>query len=180
MRRKDTGSLPEICRRIISVRRERGWTQELLAEKCGITGSCLHMKELGKRSFRVEEVCRIADAFDMTMEELVRGVKPQHVVTHRDLGLSDACCEALKDFHTANPEGAKGLSKALSSMEVLDLLSQYMAYPSAEENSGENRSVGMKGVSDDQRQIRCVVSHAFFGKCLLAALLSALKDLKEK
>lgn len=180
MRRKDNRNLPEICRRIISERQKRGWSQELLAEKSGMTRSCLKMKELGERCLRLEDVCRIADAFDITLEELVRGVKPQHMVTHRDLGLSDASYEALKDFHTSNSEGSEGLSKALSSMAVLDLLSQYMVFPMVDESSGENRFVGVTDNSEDHERIRCVMNPGFYEGFLQAALLQALRELKEE
>lgn len=180
MKRDINRNLPEFCCRIITERQKRGWSQEQLAEKIGMTRSCLNMKENGRRSFRLEEVSRIADVFDITLEELARGVKPSHMVTYRDLGLPDGCYEMLKAFHAEHPEGSKGLSKALSSPAVLDLLAQYMDFPMAEEDSGENRFVGITGISEDDGQIRCVMNPGFYGGFLQAALLQALREAKEK
>ena len=180
MKRDTHQKQPEFCRRIVTERQKRGWSQEQLAEKIGMERSCLNMKEHGRRSFRVEEVSRIADVFDMTLEELVRGVKPAHIVTYRDLGLSDACHEAMKTFHAEHPESPEGLSKALSSPAVLDLLARYMDFPLAEETAGADRFVGITDISEDDGRIRCAMSPGFYGEFLQAALLQSLREAKEK
>lgn len=180
MKQEISQELLELRGRIVAERRNRGWTQEQLSEKIGIKRSSLNMKEQGLRLFRLEEVIRIANAFELSMEELVRGVKPAHRVTHRDLGLSDACQETMKAFQAANPDSAEYLSKALSSPAVLDLLVRYMEFPMEEENAGGNRFICMTELSEDPGRIRCAMSPGFFEGVLQAALLQALREIKEK
>lgn len=56
--------------RITEIRKERGITQEDLADKLGINRSVLNRIEKGTRPVRDEELVRIADYFDVTTDYL--------------------------------------------------------------------------------------------------------------
>ncbi len=59
---------PSVLRRI---RREHGLTQEVLAERVGVSTSYVGMLEVGKRTPSLEMLFRISDALDVRPSEIV-------------------------------------------------------------------------------------------------------------
>ena len=60
--------------RIRQVRKARGWSQDELAKKCGISMSFLGHIERGTRIMSLETFVGICDALDVSTEELLWGV----------------------------------------------------------------------------------------------------------
>lgn len=57
---------------VLRVRREREMTQEVLAEKSGVTRNILIDIEHGRRGLLYERLFDIADALDVEVEELLK------------------------------------------------------------------------------------------------------------
>lgn len=55
-------------------RHERGWTQEDLAGKTGLAVVQVSRIERGKREIRLSTLVRLIDAFEVSPEELLRGI----------------------------------------------------------------------------------------------------------
>lgn len=62
--------------RIRKLRLERGWTQEVLAERAGLHPKYPGPVERGTRDIRLSTARAIAAAFDLTLAELVSDLPP--------------------------------------------------------------------------------------------------------
>ena len=71
-----------IGKRIRQTRKAKGWTQEILAEKCGISLSFMGHIERGTRSMSLETFAGICDVLEAGADELLRGIpSPGHFQT---------------------------------------------------------------------------------------------------
>lgn len=59
-------------RRVRELRKERGWSQEVLAGKCGLNRSYLSEVEGGGRNVSLENIEVLADALGISVGELFR------------------------------------------------------------------------------------------------------------
>ncbi|MCQ4164461.1 helix-turn-helix domain-containing protein [Tahibacter harae] len=59
-------------RRLASLRKERGWSQERLALESGIARSYLGGIERGQRNVALLNICKIADTLEVDPAELFR------------------------------------------------------------------------------------------------------------
>ena len=71
MKELDYGRIGE---RIRQVRKARGWSQDILAKKCGISMSFLGHIERGTRIMSIETFVNICKALDTGADELLFGV----------------------------------------------------------------------------------------------------------
>lgn len=69
----------EIGRRIALARKSRGWTQEDLGERSGHHKQSISEWERGNRTPQIDTLGKLADAFGITLEELVYGTKPKPI-----------------------------------------------------------------------------------------------------
>ncbi len=123
--------------RVEAMRQSRGWSAEKLAELLDTTRSSVNMKERGERPFTLDEACSLCDIFDLTLDELVSGVKTKNVQARKELGLNDSAIDTLETFNMLyakkDENEIPALNKVLSSIEALDALYSYMEYaPSLE------------------------------------------------
>lgn len=58
---------------IQKIRKEKGYTQKQLAEKCGVATGTIQQYELNKREPRQEQLCKIAKALDVSIDYLKTG-----------------------------------------------------------------------------------------------------------
>jgi len=69
----------DICKpfgkRIRELRKERAWRQIDLAEEAGINERYVSDLEIGKKEVCLRTILLLADAFDISLAELFRGVK---------------------------------------------------------------------------------------------------------
>lgn len=70
---RDIVLLKEMGQRIAKRRQEMGLTQEELAEKGNMTPQFVSYAELGKRAMRPENVIKMADALEVSIDYLLTG-----------------------------------------------------------------------------------------------------------
>jgi len=69
----DETLLREIGTRINSKRKERGITQEQLAEKMDVSVQMISNLELGKKAIRPENLIKLCNALDVSADYILRG-----------------------------------------------------------------------------------------------------------
>jgi transcriptional regulator with XRE-family HTH domain len=60
--------------RIRATRKSKGWSQEAFAMEVGLDRSYIGGIERGERNITFETLCLIAEALDMDLSELVKGI----------------------------------------------------------------------------------------------------------
>lgn len=164
-----------IADKIVKLRKENNLSQAAMARQAGITPGAYSMKETGKREFKLNEVTRLADFFHLTLEELIND---RHIeqLSCRDLGLTEETADALERFcRTHGPEAAEAISKALSSVDVLELLSMYWDLAKYD---GEYEPPKSSVYKDGMYEVR--ITKASLRKSVGSALIRALSRCKEK
>lgn len=73
-RQSEAKQLKALGNRISTVRRERGVTQEQLAEKTGFTSITIGYIEQGRRSPRIATLFKIAECLKVPVAELFKGL----------------------------------------------------------------------------------------------------------
>lgn len=66
--------LLKLGNRVRRLRTEKGWSQEKLAEKCGLHRTYLGSIERGERNVSLANLSRIARSLGVTLEELFKTV----------------------------------------------------------------------------------------------------------
>lgn len=59
--------------KLIELRKSRGWSQEELGERLGVTRQTVSKWELGSTTPEMEKLAAISDLFEISLDELVRG-----------------------------------------------------------------------------------------------------------
>lgn len=65
-----------IGQNIKKARREKGWTQKQLGEKCGMVDSAIRRYEIGKGRPKYETLAKIAEALGVSVDLLYHGEEP--------------------------------------------------------------------------------------------------------
>lgn len=73
-----------VAENIKRIRKERGFTQKQLAEKCGMTESTLRQYEIGYRNPKIETLHKIAKGLGVSIILLVDGCENKYPLTHTD------------------------------------------------------------------------------------------------
>lgn len=162
--------------RVEAMRQERGWSAEKLAELLDTTRSSINMKERGERPFSLDEACNICGLFDLTLDELVSGVKTENVKIQKKLGLNDNAIEMLETFWALyGDEGLSAVNKVLASIETLAALSDYLNYHPTKEGylltTGQENEAGV---------VTCSMSQEVYEVILEQNLLRTLRTVKDK
>ena len=173
MARQSFNNWPGVGGRVVALRTQAGLTQEALAEQMGISRSALNLKEHGDRAFSLEEIIQLSDLFDITIDEMIRGVKTANVDIHRETGLTDEAIEVLKGFSVEEQELMAPLCRALSSFSVLDALGRYMGY------SARRKGYYMSGTARKRGSfVDCTMSEELFESVLGQNRLRVLDQAK--
>jgi transcriptional regulator with XRE-family HTH domain len=59
--------------KIRQLREKHGWSQEQLAHETGFGRSFMSAIERGKKDIRISTLCKLADIFEMTVTQLLKG-----------------------------------------------------------------------------------------------------------
>ena len=167
----------EIGERVRNLRIKHGWTDEILGQMIDLSGSSLNNKERGVRDFTWDEMIRLSDVFNVTIDELVRGMKPENLAAHRKTGLTNAAVEALKDFYESQPiRKVKGLNLAISSPYVLDALGRYMCFVPKE----QGYYLSETATHEHSNFIECRMSQQLYFNVLGQNLLQVLNEARRQ
>ena len=167
----------EIGKRVRKQRLKHGWTDEELGQMIGLSGSSLNNKERGVRDFTWNEIIRLCDVFKITMDELIRGVKPENLPAHRKTGLCNDAVNNLKDFFESHSmEMVKGLNLALCYPYVLDALARYMSFRPRE----KGYFLSEVKTNDKEPLIECHMSQSLYFSVLGQNLLHVLNDARRR
>ena len=175
MARKAAKEKEGIGARVENLRNEKGWTQEELADKLFMRREALKNKELGLRPFSLDEVNRMCDLFQVTLDFLVNGTSTENVDIHRRTGLSDEAIEAL-DIYNMLDDGSrmKVISEVLSYPEVLDALYEYMTF------RPKHKGYFRKKITDiNEPFVTSMVSPELYQDMLEAILMRVIRLAKE-
>lgn len=63
--------------RLVELRNAKGWSQEALSLESGVARSYLGGVERGKRNIALVNICRLAEALEVSPDELLRFTKSQ-------------------------------------------------------------------------------------------------------
>lgn len=88
--------------KLSDLRKKKGLSQEQLASELNISRTSIGYYEKGERLPDIDVVSKIADFFQVTCDELIKGLKPRNVDINRKLGLSDKAISKLEEtnnFH---------------------------------------------------------------------------------
>lgn len=173
--RYDNFDRVEMGERIIWLAEKKRWTMGRLAEKLNISDGALSMKIRGKRPFSANELLVIADTFDITLDELVRGVEPENVTAHRATGLSARAIHTLLMFSLADKRKMKALNYALSFPQALDAIARYICF--SPKQKGYYLS---EKVSEDEKLIHCSMSSAVYKSVLGQNVINMLDEIRTK
>ncbi|MCM1008340.1 MAG: helix-turn-helix domain-containing protein [Ruminococcus flavefaciens] len=84
-------------KKLIELRKSNNLTKKELAERLEISAASLGYYESGERLPDISTACKIADFFNITCDELIRGIKAENVNINKKLGLSDQAVSMLSD-----------------------------------------------------------------------------------
>lgn len=76
-----------VAENIKRLRKEKGFTQKQLAEKCGMAESTLRQYEIGYRNPKLETLHKIANALDISIILLVEGCENKYPLSGKDFQL---------------------------------------------------------------------------------------------
>ena len=66
--------------KLAELRKQRGWSQEELGERLGVTRQTVSKWELGSTTPEMEKLAAMGELFGITLDELVRGGESYRVV----------------------------------------------------------------------------------------------------
>jgi len=166
----------DIGERIDNLRARKNITLKKLAKRLDITEGSLSMKMRGKRPFTVDELFILSDIFNITLDELVRGVNSEYVNIHRETGLGKQAISALNWFNnTESARNIKALNIALSHHQVLDAIARYISF--IPKQPGYYLSENVQG---DEKLVQCTMSQMVYKNVLGQNLINMLDEIRSK
>lgn len=165
----------EIGERVRSYRNNAGLTGAQMGEKLHLSAGGYNNKELGKRDFTWDEIIQLADFFHVTLDDLIRGVKPENEDIFRRTGLNDAAMEGLESFYLlSSDEELEAINKAFAYMEVLFAIAELMSFVP------KRKGYYLKNKYDEGESVMtCVMSPEIYESLLEQNLLRVLRVAKK-
>lgn len=71
--------------KLMELRRSKGWSQEQLGDKLGVTRQTVSKWELGSTTPEMEKLAAISDLFGITTDELIKGEAPKYTANSTPL-----------------------------------------------------------------------------------------------
>ena len=91
-------------KKLEELRKSKGITQKDLAKDLGVSRTTIGYYESGERLPDIETAVKIADYFDITCDELIRGIKTENVDINKKLGLSEVSIAVLEMINNKNED----------------------------------------------------------------------------
>lgn len=92
---------------LIKLRKDKGISRKKLAEDIGVSVASIGYYENGDRVPDIEVLVKLAEYFDVSCDELLKGVKSPNKNIYQDLWISDTALKnlrKLKEMEPINPE----------------------------------------------------------------------------
>lgn len=171
MARKAAKEKEGIGARVEMLRKERGWTQQELADMIFLKREALKNKELGLRPFSLDEVCTLSGLFNVTLDYLVNGTSTENVDFHKKTGLTDKGIEALETYNLLDDGNRmEVISNILAYPEVLDALYEYVSFRPGK------KGYFRKTVGDDSGDyVTCMMSPELYEDQLQAVMTRVIR-----
>ena len=174
MGRYDNFEPDDMGERIVNlVNSKKGWTMKRLAKKLEITEGALSMKINGKRPFSLYEVILISEVFNVTLDEIVSGTRPENLNARRATGLSQKAIDCVHWFSQIQYRDMKALNYALSFHQVLDAIARYVSFVPTEKGYFLSQNV-----SEEDKFVYCSMSQQVFKSVLGQNLLNMLDEIR--
>ena len=129
--------------RIKSVRDEKSWTQDELAQKSGISKGFLSDVENNKRNVSAENALRIADALGVSLDFLMRGEQGKEEAARQPVRIPQELSQAAEELK-------------LSYSETLTLLDAHEAVVARRSNKAMRRPT-----VEDWRRLHVAIERAY-------------------
>ena len=100
------------------LRTQRGLSQADVAKAIGVRRETVTQWENGTRDLKTKYTLLLADLFNVTCDEILRGVKAENIQVSKEFGLSDEAIEALKIINLWSSEGT-GLKNVVEALNFL-------------------------------------------------------------
>ena len=109
-----------VAENIKRLRKNRGFTQKQLAEKCGMSESTLRQYEIGYRNPKIETLHKIAKALDKSIILLVEGCEDKYPLSGTDYQIDseNTMTDDEKKRYYLNKETAKTAQEIFENKEL--------------------------------------------------------------
>lgn len=154
---------------IQKIRKEKGYTQKQLAEKCGMATGTIQQYELNKREPRQEQLRKIAEALDVSIDYLktgkssdelweeimhnvykssigatIREEREKQGLTQKQLadytGLTEACIKECEESTDLPPLETIKIIASFLAVNIKKIVGDLSIYPGLEEDMKQNPS----------------------------------------
>lgn len=88
---------------LVKLRKDKGISRKTLAEAIGVSSASIGYYENADRVPDIEVLVKIADCFNVTCDELIKGVKSPNKNIYKDLWLSDKALNTLRSLKDKEP-----------------------------------------------------------------------------
>lgn len=99
--------------RLSAARAAKGLTQQQVADAVGVTRQAVGYWENADRSLQADNIVKLAQALDITCDELLTGKKPQYFSAEEATGLTNETVSHLHDLKEADELDVDGLNLIL-------------------------------------------------------------------
>lgn len=104
-----------IGKRIAELRQKNNLTQSELASKLCVSREMINYWEKGSRDIKTGNIVLLSEVLNTTCDYLLQGIEPNSIDIFRDLGLSQAAIDRIREIKEAEQrEHAEGLCETLS------------------------------------------------------------------
>ncbi len=156
-----------IGERIRKLREEKGLTQQQLAKKMYVKRETVNQWENETRDLKTGYTISLADFFGVTCDYILRGVKSENVDINRELNISDATIESIKNMAYSTKSVYEFLA---CNGKLLNILCNYFySYLYDEIKKKPYCFVPLKKKS-----------YPYFGKIMFSNLIERLPEIKEE
>ncbi len=85
--------------KLIELRKSRGWSQEELGDKLGVTRQTVSKWELGSTTPEMEKIAAMSEIFGITTDELIKGTAPQQTAAFPEDKIAENAEVIIVDKH---------------------------------------------------------------------------------
>lgn len=114
-----------IAKRLSELRKEKGVTQDEIANEINVKRTTIANYETGKRAPDYETLIRLADIYGVSCDYIIRGVNSEFADIHRVTGLTNEAIEKLAQYKESDII-SKGIDYILTHPKLVKTLTTYL------------------------------------------------------